>query len=103
MPDYKVESGDPDPRGWNVVTTDGRSVGRVEDLVIDTSAMKVRHLIVTPTGSAAASGETVLLNTTDVDLRHDARQVVARTFAAGQHSTGVDARPAAGLGDRTAA
>src|SRR3954451_22464848 len=76
LPDYKVEPGDPDPRGWNVVTTDGQSVGRVEDLVIDTSAMKVRHLIVTPAAGAVASGETVLLNTADVDLRDDARQVV---------------------------
>ena len=103
MPDYKVESGDPDPRGWNVVTTDGQTVGRVEDLVIDTSAMKVRHLIVTPAAGAVASGETVLLDATDVDLRDDARQVVARTFAGGQYTTDVDARSAAGIGDRTTA
>ena len=48
LPDYKVEPGDPDPRGWTVISTDGRSLGRVEDLVIDTSAMKVRQLIVSP-------------------------------------------------------
>jgi len=97
LSDYKVEPGDPDPRGWDVVTADGRKVGRVEDLVVDTTAMKVRHLIVEPTSGAATSSEgTMLLNTTDVDLRDDSRQVVARAFPGYQAAAGTT-----GVTDRT--
>lgn len=43
MGDYVVAAGEPDPQGWGVVTSDGREVGRVHDLIIDLSAMKVRY------------------------------------------------------------
>jgi uncharacterized protein (TIGR02271 family) len=89
LPDYKVEPGDPDPRGWTVVSTDGRSFGRVEDLVIDTSAMKVRHLIVSPTHGASSdsSSGTMLLNTSEVDIRDDSQQIVARSLPGGYASS----------------
>jgi len=85
MPDYKVEPGDPDPRGWTVVSTDGRSIGRVEDLVIDTSAMKVRHLIVSPAHGASSDSSTgtMLLDTNEVDVRDDDHQIVARSLPSG--------------------
>jgi uncharacterized protein (TIGR02271 family) len=85
LPDYKVEPGDPDPRGWTVVSTDGRSLGRVEDLVIDTSAMKVRHLIVSPTHGASSDSATgtMLLNANEVDIQNDAHQIVARSLPSG--------------------
>src|SRR5690606_20689068 len=35
---------EPDLRGWNVVLADGRNIGRVVDLLIDTVALKVRSL-----------------------------------------------------------
>jgi hypothetical protein len=41
---YKVADGDPDIRGWEVKTTDGRKVGIVDDLIIDTRAMRARHV-----------------------------------------------------------
>jgi len=44
MSDVDIADGDPDPRGWDVVTPDGSDVGEVEDLVVDTSLMKVRCL-----------------------------------------------------------
>jgi uncharacterized protein (TIGR02271 family) len=92
LPNYKVEPGDPDPRGWAVVTTDGRSVGRVEDLVIDTTAMKVRQLIVAPTkgGTTDPSGSTGLLDVSAVDLRKDAHQVVADAFPTARASVAED-------------
>jgi uncharacterized protein (TIGR02271 family) len=103
LPDYKVESGDPDPRGWAVKTTDGRVAGRVEDLVIDTSAMKVRQLIVAPEGtSASTEGRSILLNTSDVDLRKDAREIIARSFPAGEVITGETPTATSGMADRTA-
>lgn len=100
LPDYKIESGDPDPRGWTVTTRDGESVGRVEDLVVDTTAMKVRHLIVTPTAGGASTGKSVLLNTSEIDLRNDRCEVVARAFPGGasaaDYSSGAGAADYAG-------
>lgn len=42
--DFKVADGDPDIRGWDVRTADGRKIGRVEDLIVDTGLMKVRYI-----------------------------------------------------------
>jgi uncharacterized protein (TIGR02271 family) len=39
-----VAEGDPDVRGWEVVASDGRTIGEVDELLIDTNAMKVRYL-----------------------------------------------------------
>jgi len=44
MENVDIAEGDPDPRGWDVVSRDGRELGEVEDLVVDTNAMKVRCL-----------------------------------------------------------
>jgi uncharacterized protein (TIGR02271 family) len=44
LDDYKVASGDPDVRGWEVYASDGRKIGEVDNLLIDTGAMKVRYL-----------------------------------------------------------
>lgn len=51
LKDFKVAEGDPDVRGWHVISRDGREIGKVHDLLVDTSAMRVRYL--------------------DVDLDHD--------------------------------
>jgi sporulation protein YlmC with PRC-barrel domain len=37
--DYEVERHEPDPRGSTVVNREGRSVGEVEDLIVDTERM----------------------------------------------------------------
>jgi PRC-barrel domain protein len=42
--DLEVADHEPDPRGWQVVSADGRNVGRVDDLIVDTVAMRVRYL-----------------------------------------------------------
>lgn len=44
LKDYKVAKDDPDVRGWNVIGRDGRPVGEVHDLLVDTAAMRVRYL-----------------------------------------------------------
>lgn len=44
LDDYKVADGDPDVRGWDVKTADGKRAGKVEDLIVDTGAMQVRYL-----------------------------------------------------------
>jgi uncharacterized protein (TIGR02271 family) len=46
LDDYKVAEGDPDVRGWDVVASDERKIGRVGNLLVDTDAMRVRYLAV---------------------------------------------------------
>jgi len=41
---YRVADGDPDVRGWEVVGGDGRRIGSVNDLLVDTAEGKVRYL-----------------------------------------------------------
>jgi hypothetical protein len=51
---HKVASGDPDVRGWSVVAGDGRTIGRVDGLLVDTAEMRVRYLdVILDFGSAA--------------------------------------------------
>lgn len=42
--DLEVADGDPDIRGWDLRTRDGQKIGTVEDLVVDTSLMRVRFI-----------------------------------------------------------
>ena len=44
LDDFEVADGDPDVRGWDVRTSDGRTVGKVEELLVDTGALRVRYL-----------------------------------------------------------
>lgn len=44
LKDYQVAKGDPDVRGWQVYASDGRRIGQVDELLVDTAAMKVRYL-----------------------------------------------------------
>ncbi|HVT43561.1 MAG TPA: PRC-barrel domain-containing protein [Thermoanaerobaculia bacterium] len=44
MPKYRVAEGEPDIRGWDVVSSDQKKIGKVHELVVDTERMKVRYL-----------------------------------------------------------
>jgi uncharacterized protein (TIGR02271 family) len=44
LPDFEVADGDPDVRGWEVMSADGRRIGEVDQLLVDSEAMKVRYL-----------------------------------------------------------
>ena len=44
LDDFQVADGDPDIRGWAVKTSDGQQCGKVDGLLVDTSAMQVRCL-----------------------------------------------------------
>ena len=44
MPEFEVAEGDPDVRGWLVVGPAGDRIGRVSELLVDPSEMKVRYL-----------------------------------------------------------
>lgn len=59
LKDYKVAKEDPDVRGWMVLGRDGRTVGKVHDLLVDTGAMRVRYLDVDLDHDLLASAPTV--------------------------------------------
>lgn len=44
LADFRVASGDPDVRGWKVIGSDGQTLGEVNDLLVDTAALRVRYL-----------------------------------------------------------
>jgi hypothetical protein len=44
MDGFEVDRHEPDPRGWTVVNRDGRGVGAVKDLLVDTERMTARYL-----------------------------------------------------------
>ena len=44
LDNFKVASDDPDVRGWDVKTSDGRAIGEVQELIVDPAAQKVRYL-----------------------------------------------------------
>src|ERR1051325_8366445 len=60
--DHRVANGEPDIRGWKVLTATGRELGEVEDLLVDTDM-----------------GEVVMV---DVDLKRDDRHTLAPIKAA---------------------
>ncbi|MGI8510061.1 MAG: DUF2382 domain-containing protein [Gemmatimonadaceae bacterium] len=42
--DFQVAEGYPDPRGWDVMASNGQKVGKVHDLIVDTGQMRTRYL-----------------------------------------------------------
>jgi sporulation protein YlmC with PRC-barrel domain len=42
--DFEFPKEQPDPRGWEVRTADGTKLGKVDDLLFDTAARRVRYL-----------------------------------------------------------
>jgi len=76
---YGVEEGDLDPRGWTVVSTDGRTLGTVEDLIVDTTTMKVRYFEVDLADTASTSSvgdDYVLVDAATARVDEGRRQVV---------------------------
>lgn len=44
MDEYEIADGEPDIRGWEVRSVDGRRIGTVNGLLVDTEAMMVRYV-----------------------------------------------------------
>ena len=57
LDDFRVADGDPDVRGWEVLASDGRKIGEVDELLVDTTAMKVRYLDVDVDDELVAAGQ----------------------------------------------
>ena len=78
LSDYRVESGDPDPRGWSVIGSDGDRIGRVVDLLVDQSAMKVRQLLIDTDEGRGDENALITLDIEAVDVRPSTREVLIR-------------------------
>ncbi len=57
LDDFEIAEGDPDVRGWTVISADGREIGEVDEVLIDTSVMKVRYLDVAITRDLLTDSE----------------------------------------------
>lgn len=82
LSDIDVASGEPDPRGWNVVGHDGRELGRIENLIGDTKAMRVRYLVMRTDASILEDGRNVLIPVGQVDLDTARNRVVVSALDA---------------------
>lgn len=72
---FEISDEDPDPRGWTVVTDDGRRVGEVKDLIVDEAAMKVRYFEV-ELEEPGVNDRHVMVDAQEVDLSDDRRVIV---------------------------
>lgn len=50
---FELPKGEPDPRGWDVRGTDDTKIGKVEDLLFDTQARRIRYIEVALAGDIA--------------------------------------------------
>lgn len=55
--DFQVANGFPDPRGWDVIASDGMNVGKVHELIVDTGTMRTRYLDVRLDTDIAGDGD----------------------------------------------
>jgi photosynthetic reaction center H subunit len=44
LKDFQVAEGDPDIRGWDVRTPDGKKIGKVEELIVDPAERRARYM-----------------------------------------------------------
>jgi uncharacterized protein (TIGR02271 family) len=93
---YEVADDDPDVRGWQVLSGDGQEIGEVDQLLVDTEALKVRYLDV-DLDDALAGGRHALVPIGYARLDPPLRRV----FVDGLSSTQVAALPAYGHGPVT--
>lgn len=75
LDDMRIVEGEPDIRGWSVRGVDGETVGKVEDLLVDTASMKVRYIEVRLEKAIAKDiGRTADLTSTPIsEMAADAR------------------------------
>jgi photosynthetic reaction center H subunit len=86
LDDYTIAPGDPDPRGWDVFSSDATRIGRVHDLLVDVRAMKVRYLdIELDRDLVEEQGRHVLIPIGTARLDDNADRVTARIAASRTH------------------
>src|SRR5687768_15451045 len=78
--DYKVAPDEVDVRGWTVVSSDGANLGKVDDLLIDPTRMKVAQLDVDIKG-----GDHIHVPAEQVQIDHTRREVRIEGYAPGAY------------------
>lgn len=82
LPDFKVADDDPDVRGWDVLASDGQKVGEVHELLVDTSAMRVKYLdVAVDDGLSTGKDAHVLVPIGTARLDDDEDRVLMPTLA----------------------
>lgn len=79
MGDLRVSPEDPDPTGWAVIDRSGQRVGTVDELIVDTAAMKVRYLEI-ELDDAPTRDEHLLVDIDEIDLLDQQHQAVLRAM-----------------------
>lgn len=88
LTDYRVAAGYPDARGYAVVSSDGRLVGRVRELLVDPRALRARFLEIEETSIAdGGAGNCVRLPIADVRIQGRERVVHADGLTAAEFTT----------------
>jgi uncharacterized protein (TIGR02271 family) len=71
LEEFKIAEGSADVRGWEVVAADGATIGTVGEMLVDTTAMEVRYLVVKLgagwAGAAAAGAVNVPVREARID------------------------------------
>jgi sporulation protein YlmC with PRC-barrel domain len=82
---YKISDGEPDIRGWDVMTVSGRELGNVEDLLVDPERGEVVMVEVEMSGAGVHAEvpiravqldrkrKVVMVDSGDLDTRNDTR------------------------------
>jgi hypothetical protein len=80
--DYKIASDDPDVRGWDVMDSTGNKIGEVDELIVDTNAMKVRYLEVDVDNDLLDGDDDrhILIPIGSATLDHSGKNVLVSTF-----------------------
>jgi uncharacterized protein (TIGR02271 family) len=88
--DWAVADGEPDVRGWDVVTADRRRIGAVDDLLADPAAMKVRFITVDLDREmrTADNAQTVRIPISRTRIHEDEHKVVVDFDAANVRPVG---------------
>jgi uncharacterized protein (TIGR02271 family) len=92
LPDFHVADGYTDIRGFDAFTTDGRQVGRVDNLLVDPDAQRVAAI--TLEGGMSASGRDMQVPIEDVEIDTPTRRVLIQ--GAGAQMLGMGGQAAAG-------
>lgn len=81
LEDYEVADGEPDIRGWRVRGAEGTDLGRVDELLVDTDALRVRFLEV------SGKDGSQLIPVDEVQLDRDSKHVLLGGAAIGRPSS----------------
>ena len=86
LANFEIAKNIPDPRGWDVMTSDGSKIGKVHELIVDTNARRTRYIDVSLDRKALNldNDRDVLIPIGDAQLDGSADEVVIGGLTAKQ-------------------